>query len=118
MIPFRCWYCNKSYTVDAGRVGQRFVCSCKQRVKVPRRAGGWSRARSLTDWVVEVLVYGGCGAGLGFGLGLTVVSRIPTVRQGGKVIVGLTVLGLLAGTLFGEAGINWIGRRIREREEA
>lgn len=118
MIQFRCWYCNKCYAVADARARERFACSCGRRVRVPRRSGGSSRARSPTDWVVEVVVYGGCGALLGFGLGVLILSRIPIFRKTKELVIGLTVLGFLAGTLFGEAGLNWVGRRIREREEA
>lgn len=119
VTPFRCWHCNKSYWVDDARRGERFVCSaCKQRVKVPRRPNGPSRARTAVDWLVEVAVYGGCGGLLGFGLGLLILSRVPLIRYGRKeLVLGLTLLGLLAGAAFGEAGLNWVGRRIRDREE-
>lgn len=119
MTRFRCWFCNKSYWVDDARRGERLTCSCKRWVKVPRRDNGSSRARSAVDWLVEVVVYGGCGALLGFGLGLLILSRVPFIRYGRKeLVLGLTAIGLLAGTVFGEAGINWVGRRIRAREEA
>src|SRR5688572_5280312 len=113
MIQFRCWYCNKWYAVDDARARERFRCGCGSRVKVPRRSGGSSRARTLTDWTVEIVVYGGCGAVLGFGLGVLLLSRLPVLRRAKEIVLGLTVLGLLAGALFGEAGINWVGRRIR-----
>ncbi|MBX9579747.1 MAG: hypothetical protein K2X87_05505 [Gemmataceae bacterium] len=98
--------------------GGRFVCSCGHRAMAPWRPGGYSRARTLADWLVEVLVYGRCGAALGFGLGVLILSRLPVLRRAEELVLGLTVLGLVAGAVFGEAGINWVGRRIRAREEA
>ena len=119
MTAFRCWFCNKYYQVDDARRGERFACSCEHRVKVPRRAGGSSRARTPADWLVEVAVYGGCGGLLGFGLGLLILSRVPLIRYGRReLVLGLALLGFLAGAVFGEAGLNWVGRRIRAREEA
>ena len=118
MIRFRCWYCNKAYGMDDARAGERFRCACGHRAKVPRRTGGSSRARTLTDWLVEVVVYGGCGAALGFGLGVLLLSRMPLLRRGKEIVLVLTAVGLLAGAVFGEAGLNWVGRRIRAREEA
>lgn len=122
MTPFRCWQCNRAFYVDDARRGERFDCpGCKHRLKVPHRPNGSSRARSLTDWVVEVVVYGGCGGLLGFGLGVLVVSRLPLFRRSEEaalLVAGLTAAGLLAGAVFGEAGVNWVGRRIRSREEA
>lgn len=119
MTPFRCWFCNKYYWVDDARRGERFACSCGRRVKVPRRPNGSSRARSATDWLVEMVVYGGCGGLLGFGLGLLILSRVPFIRYGRReLVLGLTLVGLMAGAVFGETGLNWVGRRIRAREEA
>jgi hypothetical protein len=118
VTAFRCWFCNRYYRVDDARRGERFTCSCHHRVKVPRQSGRSSRARTATDWLVEVAVYGGCGAALGFGLGVLILSRVPVLRRGEELVLGLTALGLLAGAIFGEAGLNWIGRRIRAREEA
>ena len=62
-------------------------------------------------------MYGGGGAVLGFGLGVLILGRVPALRRG-ELVLGLTVLGLLAGAVFGEAGVNRVGRRIRAREEA
>lgn len=118
MTRFRCWFCNKSYWVDDARRGERFVCSCRHRAKVPRRSGGSSRARTAADWLVEVVVYGGGGALLGFGLGVLILSRVPVLRRGKELVLVLTAVGLVAGAVFGEAGVNWVGRRIRAREEA
>ena len=62
-------------------------------------------------------MYGGGGAVLGFGLGVLILGLVPALRRG-ELVLGLTVLGLLAGAVFGEAGVNRVGRRIRAREEA
>ena len=120
MILFRCWFCNKHYSVADERVGQRFVCTCERRVRVPRRCRGDSRDKTLGDWVIEFFVYGGGGAFLGAGLGLVIAGQVYSrfgnlgVRPG-LFIAGLAAAGLLIGTLGGERGINWIGRRIRDK---
>jgi hypothetical protein len=88
---------------------------------VPARSGGSSRARTAVDWLIEVVVYGGGGAVLGLGLGLVLVAAAPPYVLGfwrRVVILGATaLLGLLLGTFGGEAGVNWLGRMIREREK-
>jgi hypothetical protein len=117
MISFRCWYCNKSYAVSEKRVGERLSCSCQRLLRVPRQSGGNSRARTLTDWLVEGLVYGGGGALLGFGLSIMIISRIWLPRRGWVVVASFTAVGFLAGLFGGEQGVNWVGRMIREREE-
>ena len=40
----------------------------------------------------------------------------PIVRRPTEVVIAFTVFGLLAGALFGERGVNWIGRKLRDRE--
>ena len=67
MIAFRCWYCGKRYAVAEARVGERLTCTCRHPLRVPKRNGGNSRVKTATDWLVEVLVYGGGGAFLGGG---------------------------------------------------
>jgi hypothetical protein len=117
MIQFRCWFCNKAYRMPEQRVGERLTCSCKRLLRVPRQSGGNSRARTLTAWLVEGLVYGGGGALLGFGLSLLIVSRAVRSRYGWVVIVACTVLGFFAGLFGGERGVNLVGRMIRDREQ-
>lgn len=116
MIQFRCWFCNRSYLKPNDQIGTRFECGCGRRVRVPKRSGGWSKARSLRDWLIESLVYGGAGALIGFGLSVAIFARLPIVRRPSEVIAALTAFGLLAGVLFGERGINWIGQKLRDRE--
>ncbi len=116
MISFRCWFCNRGFYKPDELVRQRFVCSCGQRVKVPKRSGGSSKAFSLADWFVESLVYGGAGALLGFLLCIAIVPRVPLVRRPVELTIAMTLFGLLAGMIFGERGINWIGQKIRDRE--
>jgi hypothetical protein len=120
VITFRCWYCGRRYAVAESRTGERLACSCKHDLKVPKRSGGRCKVRRPVDWLVESVVYGGGGALLGFGLGLLIVARLPLFRVGGhwETVAGLTAAGFLFGVLGGESGINWIGRRIREREES
>jgi hypothetical protein len=122
MIQFRCWYCNKRYAKSEDSVGRPFVCSCAHRLKVPKKSGGSSRNRSLTDWLIEIVVYGGGGGILGFLLAIVIISQTGRVRigmpyWGTGLILGLTLLGFLIGGFGGEKGINWIGRQIRRHEE-
>ncbi|HZY84205.1 MAG TPA: hypothetical protein VFE78_05210 [Gemmataceae bacterium] len=124
MIAFRCWYCNKRYTVAEARVGERITCTCRYALRVPKRNGGNSRVKTPTDWLVEVVVYGGGGALLGCGLAVLILSQLPRLMgRGGlfefawALVGGLTLLGFLFGTFGGERGINWVGRMIRDREE-
>lgn len=123
MIQFRCWYCGRSYLVADERRGERRECGCGRQLRVPPRSGGNSKARSAVDWLIEIVVYGGGGALLGLGLGLLLVGSVPPVPVGAGVprrallLAGCAVGGLLVGTFGGEAGINWIGRLIRRREQ-
>lgn len=120
MIQFRCWYCGKSYTVPEKRIGERIPCTCKNTLRVPKRSGGNSRVKTLADWVVEAVVYGGGGGLLGLGLGVLITSQALRVIRapalGWVLVAGLTLAGFLVGLLGGERGINWIGRMIRGRE--
>jgi hypothetical protein len=119
-VDFRCWYCGRRYLVAAERIGERRLCGCGHRLRVPRRSGASSQARTAGEWLLELVVYGGGGALLGFGLALLLVSQVGVLLRFGTtkwLIVGLTVLGGLAGGLGGERGINWIGGLIRGWEE-
>jgi hypothetical protein len=117
MIHFRCPACGKRYLVSEEKVGQRLTCPCQQKLRVPRQSGRSAKYRSPVDILVEFVSYGLGGALLGLLLGLLLVSRVWIVRGGWRVIAGLTVLGFLAGGLCGEAGVNWVGRMIRAREQ-
>lgn len=128
MIAFRCWYCGKRYAVAEARVGELVPCTCRHTLRVPKRNGGNSRVKTPTDWLVEVLVYGGGGAFLGCGLAFLILSQVPrflgrgaagigSLRTAWALVGGLTLLGFLFGALAGERGINWIGRMIRARED-
>jgi hypothetical protein len=120
MILFRCWYCHKRYTMPERRVGERFACTCKYPLRVPKRNGGACRVKTLTDWLVEAVVYGGGGALLGFGLAVLILSQLrfrAIFMDGMAFTAALTGVGFLFGLLGGERGINWIGGIIREREE-
>jgi hypothetical protein len=121
MIRFRCWYCNKRYTVPEERFGERIDCTCERRVRVPRHNGGNCRVRTPLDWLVEALVYGGGGALLGLGLALLILALFRgaiLIRVTWVLIPALTLLGFLAGLFGGERGINWIGRMIRDQENS
>jgi hypothetical protein len=120
MIQFRCWYCLKRYKMAESRIGDHFVCTCKSPLRIPKRDGGDCRVKMPWDWVVEIIVYGGGGAVLGFGLAVLILAQL---RFGGLYVIGmpftagLTLMGFLFGLFGGERGINWVGRVIREREE-
>jgi hypothetical protein len=119
MIQFRCWYCNKRYTHSEKRIGERFTCTCKNLLRVPKYSDGNCRVKTLTDWLVETLVYGGCGALLGLGLAILILSQFRWVmffESSWALIAVLALVGFLAGLFAGERGINWIGRTIRDRE--
>lgn len=118
MIQFRCWFCNRAYLKPDAQAGARFECGCGRRAKVPGRSGGSSKVRSPLDWLVESLVYGGAGAVIGFVLSIAVFSRIPLVRRPLEVTLAVTAVGLLVGVLFGERGINWLGQKLRDRQNA
>lgn len=118
MIQFRCWFCNRAYLKPAEAARSRFRCGCGRRVRVPRRSGGSSKARSPLDWLIESVVYGGAGALIGFVLAVAIFSRIPLLRRPLEVTIAATALGFLAGALFGERGINWLGQKLRDRENA
>jgi hypothetical protein len=115
MIQFRCWYCNKHFSRPATSVGQRFNFGCNHFVRVPRADFGNSRAKTLSDWVIEAVVYGGGGGLLGFGLGVVLVAGVARVFRGTAYVLvpALTLTGFLIGLFGGERGINWIGRMIR-----
>jgi len=106
--------------VAESRIGERIACTCKNSLRVPKRSGGNSRVKTLADWVVEAVVYGGGGGLLGFGLGLLIVSQLARGFRhpyvGGIIVAGFTLAAFLVGLLGGERGINWIGRTIRDRE--
>jgi hypothetical protein len=119
MIHFRCSYCGKQYMVAESRIGELLTCSCKQMLKVPRRSGGSARYRTWSALFIEMLVYGGGGAVLFFLLGATLVYQAGTgLRRTWFVPIGMALIGFLIGALGGEAGINWIGRKIRDHEQS
>ena len=118
MISFRCWFCNRAFVKPDEQIGGRFECGCGRRVKVPGRSGGSSKSFSLLDWLLEALIYGGAGAVIGFGLSVAILSRLIVFRRPADVIIAATALGFVAGTLFGERGVNWLGQKLRDRENA
>ena len=118
MISFRCWFCNRAFVKPDEQARTRFECSCGRRVKVPKRSGGSSKAFSPLDWLLEAVIYGGAGALVGFGLSVAILSRLFVFRRPAEVILAATAFGFVIGTLFGERGINWIGQKLRDRENA
>jgi hypothetical protein len=114
MIEFRCWYCNRRFAKSENRIGERFACNCKRMLRIPRRNGGNCRVKTLVDWLVEAIVYGGGGALLGFGFAVVCLNR--AALHAIPMIAALTIFGFLIGLFGGESGINWIGRLIRGSE--
>jgi hypothetical protein len=112
MIAFRCPYCNKHYRISEEKIGAKILCSCKELMRVPRRSGGSAKYRSVGDRLIEFVVYGGGGAVLGFCFGCLCARWLLRWR----VIAFCTVAGFAAGALGGERGVDWIGRRIRDRD--
>ena len=138
MIEFRCWYCNRRYSMPERRVGERIICACQYALRVPKRGGGACRIKTPVDRLVETVVYGGGGGLLGFGLALLLLSfgggylllvlyrSLPVPREWRvvglaalfpAVFAAFTLIGFLIGLLGGERGINWIGRIIRRTED-
>jgi hypothetical protein len=122
VIRFRCWYCNKRHAVDDERIGELRTCTCERRIRVPKRNGGPCRVRTPIDYLVEGIVYGGGGALLGLGLGLLIVASVWRFwyrdMWGALILVPvLTLVGFCVGLFGGEAGVNWIGRMIRDQED-
>jgi hypothetical protein len=119
MIRFRCWYCNRKYAVPECRAGQRITCNCQHLLRLPKRSGGSCKVKTLTDWLIEAVVYGGGGAGLGFLLSLAILTRayFITLRAELALIGVCTLIGFLAGTFGGESGVNLIGGMIRQHQD-
>jgi hypothetical protein len=116
MIRFRCWYCNKKYAVAEDRVGQRITCTCQRPLRIPKRNGDPCRVKTLTDWLIEAVVYGGGGALLGLGLSLLILSKADVGGAGFWLVPGCVLMGFLFGTFGGEVGVNFLGGLIRDRE--
>jgi hypothetical protein len=123
MIDFRCWYCNRLHNRRLADVGKEFSCSCECRLRVPSESGGNCRVTTIADVLATTAVYGGGGAVLGLGLALVLLASLryatwfTPVEFDLAVLLGLPLVGGAVGTLFGERGINWIGRLIRDHED-
>src|SRR5436305_1293211 len=61
-IRFRCWYCNRRFVVADHLMGECITCNCTHQLRVPRHNGGNCRLKSITDWIMEGIVYSGGGA--------------------------------------------------------
>ena len=127
MVEFRCWYCNRKHTMPQKGIGKTIHCACGSALRVPRYSGGECRIKTLADWAVEAVVYGGGGALICGGLAfLFIAALLPGGGFGGSgvsffeigwiVIAVFTAIGFLLGLVFGERGIGWIGRLIRRVE--
>jgi hypothetical protein len=123
MIQFRCWYCNRLHGRPEAKAGETFRCACECLLRVPRQSGGKCRVYTFVDWLVEGVVYGGGGALLGFGLALVILAKLmrgvtfTTWAAEAGFLVGLTLMGFVAGLFLGERGVNWVGRKIRGSED-
>jgi hypothetical protein len=121
MIEFRCWYCNRRFSMKDDRIGQQLTCTCKRLLKVPKKSGGNCRVKTPTDWLVETLVYGGGGALLFFFFALMVLRFMPRGRGmfgfGWIFLSGSTLFGLAFGALGGERGLTWLGRMFRDLDD-
>ena len=120
-VHFRCWYCNRMLAAGFDQVGDRRVCNCGQRYRVPRRDGISRRDRGLLDWFLEFIVYGLGGGLLGLLLGFVMFRFTRWGLGGGSsrllLVMAPAIVGFLAGGLFGERGVNWIGSHLRNLEE-
>jgi len=121
MIGFRCWYCSRLIRVEVAAAGEVRRCGCGSRFRVPAGDGGDSRYRTLTDRLVELVVYGGGGALLGFGLALLLLRFVFIATRNfwlsSQIMLACMLIGLLAGALLGEAGVTMVGGWIRTREK-
>jgi hypothetical protein len=121
MLDFRCWYCNRLHSRPVEQIGKQFYCSCECLLRVPPRPFGNSRVHTFVDFLATTAVYGGGGAFLGLCMAalLFVGVRGWFVRLefAFAVFLALPMIGLVLGTVFGERGINWIGRMIRANED-
>jgi hypothetical protein len=121
MIHFRCPSCGRRHARAETQAGQRFACACQETLRVPRNPGQSPLYRSWGDRALVFVIYAGGGGVLGFFLGVGILLSwlywfdLPAIA-GWPLILTTTVVGLLAGGLSGEAGVNWIGRMIRSHE--
>ncbi len=120
LIRFRCWYCNRKHVAGWDQVGEKRVCHCGERYRVPRYPGdiAW-RDKGLLDRFLEFAIYGTGGA---FLCGLPALVILARVRPCGYVASGVILattifLGFTIGAFFGERGINWIGSRLRDETD-
>jgi hypothetical protein len=109
-IEFRCPTCRRYFARPRAEAGKRFTCSCREKLRVPRRLGRSPLlCRSLTDRAAMLTVYGGGGAILGFCLAV--------VFEGLLVAPLFMLAGLIVGGLGGEPVVNFMGRTIRQALE-
>jgi hypothetical protein len=73
--------------------------------------------KSLADRLIERLVYGLGGGLIGFCLGGFLGYRFFFMIGVFYFVIAGTAVGFLAGALGGEAGLSWIGSKMRQREE-
>jgi hypothetical protein len=121
MIEFRCWYCNRRRKEPKVRFGERITCGgCGYPLRVPRCTGGNCRIRTLTDLLVENLVYGGFGALMGMIPAYAWVIRMP--RRGGLNFLYhsfdywwvFPLCGWVIGIAAGNGWTRWLARLFRK----
>jgi hypothetical protein len=117
MIDFRCWYCNRRHRASKDRIGERITCHCGYPLRVPPRSGGNCRVKTLLDWLVEAVVYGGGCALLGLGIDALLFSRLHIwlVEQYVAlfILAAIPLAGFLFGFLGGERAVGWLVRAFR-----
>jgi hypothetical protein len=125
MIEFRCWHCNRFHSVPDRKARERLDCHCGHRLRVPRTSGGECRGVGLGGFLLERSIYAIGGGLLGFAVGLFLFGWVFhwwPIGVGGDEWLALpmfiatllcALVGLAAGLLFGERGINSVGRLVR-----
>jgi len=118
MIEYRCWYCNRRHGAPRDCIGRQVACHCGYLLRVPRQSGGSCRVKTLLDWLVEAVVYGGAGGLLGLGMDALLASRVRFWLFIDHRVALLTLAAIpLAGFLFGFLGagraVGWLAQRSR-----
>lgn len=118
MIQFRCWYCNRYFRRPDSETYTAVPCRCGHTLRVPKRSWRSCKPWSFTNWLVCAVAYGG-GCGLlglcvGFLLALKAGPLALAHPVGWALIAAPALVAGSIGVLFGERGVNWVGRFIRD----
>jgi hypothetical protein len=120
MIEFRCWYCNRRHEEPKRLIEQRITCGgCGYPLKVPRRSGGNCRIRTLTDVLVENLVYGGFGAIIGMIPGCAGLAGLSSPQRYNPHAYDpywwlFPICGCLFGIAAGNGWTRWLAPLFRD----